>query len=381
MEIKNVSQKKLSPSPTFCTFAEPYGSIVDRYDSIGQLSLFPGIIAARGRAKSFKTYTNHAGEVFNEAECHYVEGSEADAFAARHDGQFCILVYDAIAYQMLDIFSLAFSCPTFFKDIGDSSIESLDRIRAREKPAGYGFFRKNKSDPIRVRTDLSHPLCPVREQAALYFTGIALDGIWTHELAHAFMGHLDYAQLHLGIRALGETPNRQGDFRQMPLEAEADRFSAATLVQSAFGHTPYLPKALYELNTGIRVRAGFVVSALLTWFWAFQQRIEISFDGEDPYSSGTHPPPLTRLHLSFDGAREMLKNLNWSTSAIQAASFDSMAELEALAQAKNWFSILDPKNSFSNEALAFSKTVKSMLGNEFKTISAELEAYRYHPPS
>jgi len=312
-----------------------------------------------------------------EPECHYVSGPESHAYAGRRDGQFCILVYDAIAIQLLDLLSLAFSCPTFFKDIGDPSKESIGRLEAREKPAGYGFFRKNKSDPVRVRTDLSHPLCPVREQAALYFTGIAMDGIWTHELAHAFMGHLDYAQAHLGIRALGETPDRQGDLRQMPLEAEADRFSAATLVQSAFGHTPYLPKSLYELNSNVRVRAGIVVSALLTWFWAFQQRIEINFDGEDPYTSGTHPPPLTRLHLSFDGAREMLKNLNWPANAIQATTFDAMAELQALAQAKDWFSNLDPKNSFSKDALASSGKVKSILGEEFKAIWSNLEPCRY----
>jgi len=378
MEPTFIKQTKRPPSSTFRKFAEPYGLAVTGYDRFGELTLFPSLIAARGRARSFERYKNQHGSMFNEAECHYVNGQETDAFAARRDDKFCILVYDAVGFQMLDLFSFAFACPDFFKEIGDPSLESIDRGKARTKPAGYGFFRNGASDAIDVQKDLAHPLCPIREQAALYFTGLAMDGIWTHELAHAFMGHLDYAEIELGVRAMGETPDGNGDLRQMPLEAEADRFASATLVQSGFGPSPYLPKSLYELDTNIRVRAGFVVSAMLTWFWAFQQRIERKFDDHDPYTQGTHPPPLARLHLSFDGAREMLQNLRWQPAQIQTVTFDAMAEMEALAEAKDWFSILHPKRSFSKDALAFSKDIKLILGEAFKSIHSGLEPHRYY---
>ncbi|MEM9627822.1 MAG: hypothetical protein AAGA21_16420 [Pseudomonadota bacterium] len=115
--------------------------------------------------------------MFNEVDCHYVKGSECDARAARRHNQFCFLVYDALAYSMLDLFSLATACPVFFKDIGDPKKEDIPRVTARQKPVGYGFFRKDESEPIRFKTDLSHPNCEIREQAALYFTGMALDAI------------------------------------------------------------------------------------------------------------------------------------------------------------------------------------------------------------
>ncbi len=380
MEPETVGRPKRPPSAVFKAFAASLGPVIETYDPIGQLILYPSLIAARGRAHSFATYTNRNGDVFADGECHYVEGSSADAFATRKQGQFCFAVYDAVAFQMLDLFSLAFATPGFFREIGDCSKEDALRVSARTKPAGYGFFRKTEAEPIRFQTELAHPLCPARQQAALYFTGLAMDGVWTHELAHAFMGHLDFADRHLGVRAMSETPNDSGDLRQMPLEAEADRFSAATLVQSAFAPSPYLPIVLKDLSPAIRVKAGFVVSAILTWFWAFQQRIERNYDGVDPYGRGTHPPPLARLHLGFDGAREMLQTLKMPVGAIQAATFDAMSELQHLGEAKDWFSILDPKRSFSKEALVFVKDIKTIIGDTFITMRDDLEPYRYLKP-
>ena len=179
----------------------------------------------------FRTKTQFADAIKAAADL----GDQTLAFA-RQDNVYCVTVFDGVAYQMLDLFSLAFSCPGFFKDIGDTSLEDVERVKNRSKLAGYGLFRKSVDEQLFVKTDLAYPLCPTRELAALYFSGMALDAIWMHELAHAFMGHVDYASEKLGIRALNETPQAGEDLRQMPLEAEADRFAAATLVQSAFFH-------------------------------------------------------------------------------------------------------------------------------------------------
>lgn len=365
------------PSETFIQFAEPLGLVVTEYDRWAQLLLVPSLIAAKGRARSFKNYLREDGASFGVAECFYLDGSVCDARAARHNDQFCITIFDAVAYQMLDLCSLALACPRFFTEIGDPSKEDLARVKARKKPAGYGFFRKAEKEPFQINGDLAHPLCPIRSQAALYFTGMALDAIWSHELAHAFMGHVDYAKAQMGMRALNETPNGDSDLRQMPLEAEADRFSCATLVQSAFTPVPYLPKDLHNLDRKTRLKAGFVVTALLTWFWAFQQRIDRTFDGVDPYAQGSHPPPLARLHLGFDGGRDMLKNLRWQDQNIQFAVFDAMSELEELAEAKEWFSILHPKRSFDKKSNAFVRDIKTVLGDIFKAEMIALESFRF----
>lgn len=362
-------------------FAEPLGQIITDYDPWGQLLLYPSLVAARGRANSFRSHMNASGGMFNDADCHYISSHETDARAARRGDRFCFAVCDAIAYQMLDLFSLAFACPNFFTAIGDPLKEDIARVTAREKPAGYGFFRKNDTDPIDLTADVTFPLCPLRRQAALYFSAMAQDAIWTHELSHAFMGHVEYAQTALGIRALHETPNREGDLRQMPLEAEADRFTAATLVQSAFGPVPYLPAALSALDAPTRVRAGFVVAAVITWFWAFQQRIDRTFDGYDPYMRGSHPPPLARLHLSFDGGRDMLQKLGWTATSIQSATFGAMTELEALADAKNWFSILHPSNTHSKRANDFVRDVKQILADTYRDQHADLQPLRYDQSS
>lgn len=330
-----------------------------------------------GRARSFYNYHRQDGQVFGTAECHFISGNECDARAARIEDQYCISIYSAVPNQMLDLFSLALACPSFFSEIGDPSLEDIKRVHLRTKPAGYGLHRNSKTEHIGFTTELAYPLCPIRSQAALYFTGMALDAIWSHELAHTFMGHVDYAKQQLGIVALNETPQGDSDLRQMPLEVEADRFSCATLVQSSFDQVPYLPLALSNLTQKTRLKAGFVVSALLTWFWAFQQRIDRTHDGVDPYAQGTHPPPLARLHLSFDGGRDMLKNLGWQQTNIDHAVFDVLTELEALAEAKDWFSILHPQEAFGKDANYFVKDLKSILGETFKAEANTLQKFRY----
>lgn len=366
----------LPPSSAFQRFAAPLGEVINDYDRFAQVLLLPGLIAARGRLRSLERWYNAAARPFGKGECYYVASELGDARAQRVDGSFCFTVYDAVPYQMLDIFSLAFSAPAFFSAIGDPGVERIERVEARTKPAGYGFFRHEQADPIRPRTDLSYPLCPIREQAALYFTGMALDAIWSHELSHAYLGHLDFVQARLGIAALGERPG-PGALAQMPLEAEADRFGTGCIIQAALGRTPYLPIALAGLPVMIRVRAAIVVAAVLTWFWAFQQRIGRELDGEDPYARGTHPPPLSRLRLSLDGARDTLRDLGWGQDRIDAAVYGAMEELEALAKAKSWFAILDPERFLATEHQAFHRDIMTILGDTFRTIQPDLEPLRY----
>lgn len=379
MAEQYVTTPKRAPSQAFMAFAKPFGTVVTDYDQLGQMILYPSLIAARGRARSFQTYATTAGLRFGEAECHFIDNSEFDARVARVDDRYCATVFDAVAYQMLDLFSLALACPSFFREIGDAALEDVDRVKARTKPAGYGLFRKSPEEQVFVKSELAYPLCPVRELAAVYFTGLALDAIWTHELAHAFMGHVDYARVELGIRALNETPKAGDDLRQMPLEAEADRFAAATLVQSAHVPLPYLPIKLNGLSRETRIRAGLVVAAMLTWFWAYLQRIDRTFDGVDPYESGTHPPPLARLQLSLDGARDMLKNLGQSTDMVQTTTFAALAELEALSEAKDWFAILNPARLYDAKSKAFVADVKTIIGDTYRSQMATLEPFRYQP--
>ncbi|MDG2323498.1 MAG: hypothetical protein P8M08_08255, partial [Akkermansiaceae bacterium] len=306
-----------SPSSTFLDFADDKGPVVTEFDEFTQVISLPALIAASGRARSLKGYVNGKGQKFSSAGCHYIDQNLTDAQAAPWNGEFCFTIFDVVPFQLIDIFSLALSVPSFFSEIGDSQLEDLGRVRARQKPAGYGFFRKNSREPLLVRSELAYPLCPIREEAALYFTGLALDAIWSHELSHAFMGHLGFASANLGLRALNELPDENGCLRQMPLEAEADRFSANAILQSAFGPVPYLPRRLGELAGNTRVKAAFVTSALLTWFWAYLQRIDRAFEGFDPYEQGGHPPPLSRFHLAFEANRDFLKRLGWENRAIE----------------------------------------------------------------
>jgi hypothetical protein len=103
------------------------------------------------------------------------------AAQARHRCGYCL-------YATLDMFSFLFSVPTFFTDIGDAALEESSRIAGREKPLGYGFFRRSTESPLDYEREIVPPRFPVRGFAALYFSGIALDAIWTHELSHAVHG-------------------------------------------------------------------------------------------------------------------------------------------------------------------------------------------------
>jgi hypothetical protein len=371
--------KMPSPSNLFLRFAQERGPIVTEFDQFTQVISLPALIAANGRMRSFEGYVNGKGNVFRSAGCHYIESHVTDAEAAHAAAGFCFTIFDAVPFQLIDIFSLALASPSFFPEIGDPKLEDLGRVRDREKPAGYGFFRKSPEEALLVRSELAYPICPLREEAALYFTGLALDAIWSHELSHAFMGHLEFASKAFGIRSMNELPDGKGDLRIMPLEAEADRFSAQAILQGAFGGTPYVPQSLKGMSVDSRLKAAFVTSAILTWFWAYLQRVDRVIDGFDPYESGEHPPPLARLHLAFVANREFLKILGWSSSSIETLTFQAMEELENLATAKDWFSILHPENAFSEKGRQFNKDLKEIMAHEFRQYHEEPEEYRYKP--
>ena len=366
---------KMPPSESYRAYASEFGPVVKDYDPLGQLILAPGLIAARGRAHSFAGWKNAITESL-EVECHYIESARMDAFATNGAATYCLGVFDAVAYATLDMFSFLFSAPTFFPSIGDASLEETSRVTARLKPVGYGFFRR--SGPLEYERDIAPPRCPFRGQAALYFSGIALDLIWTHELSHAIHGHIDFARTRMNLRALNETPSGEGDLRLMPMEAEADRFAIGSVLQVAMvGGAPYVPRSVSDLKPEVRVAAVLVVAALLSWFWAFQQRIDRTYEGVDPYASGSHPPPIVRLHMAFDMARSFLKQQGWPDMSIQHVIFEAMTNMEALSIAKDWFRILDPARAFGGEATRHVKDVKAIMGEAFREIESPLGAYRF----
>jgi hypothetical protein len=356
--------------------------VLRSYDQLGELILWPALIAARGRASSFSQWKNKVGFEFS-AECHYLNAANMDGYAGGDAGTCYLSVCDAVAYAMLDLFSFLFSVPTFFAAVGDSTLEDLERVANREKPAGYGFFRRSKAQVIDFERDIVAPKCSIRGLAALYFSGMAMDMIWTHELSHGVHGHIDFAKASLGLRALNEQPRGEGDLRLMPMEAEADRFAVISIVQTAMvgDAAPYLPRQLASLSPEIRVTSALVVAALLTWFWAFQQRIDRTYDGFDPYTTGSHPPPLVRLHIAFDVARQFLSQQGWTITMIEKIVFEAMINLEALAAAKSWFSILDPARSFGEQANGFVRDVKRIMGDSYREIEASLAPYRFSKPS
>lgn len=351
------------------------------FDPFAQVLLWPALVAARGRAASFTHWTNGVGMEFN-AECHYLENVDMDGYAGGNAGSYYLSVCGGVAYGVFDLFSFAFSFPTFFPSIGDATLESVERVKSREKPLGYGFFRSSITKGIDFEREVVPPRCPIRSLASLYFAGMALDMIWTHELSHGVHGHIDFAQSNLGIRAMSERPMGDGDLLLMPMEAEADRFAILATVQTAMtgNKAPYLPLKLSNLSNEIRVTAALVVVALLSWFWASQQRIDRHYDGIDPYAQGTHPPPLVRLHLSFEMARQFLAMQGWSTSKFENVVFEAMSNLEALSSANSWFSILDPARAFSDEANSHVKDVKAIMGDSFRQIEGSLEPFRFVRP-
>jgi hypothetical protein len=380
----NSTSRKFDPRPAtaqYRAFAQELGPILSDFDPFNQLILLPGLIAARGRASSFAHWTNDVGFEFS-AECHYIDSPRMDGYAGGTAGSHYLSLCDAVGYAMFDLFAFLFSMPTFFPTIGDPTLEDIERVARREKPVGYGFFRRSITQVLDWEREIVPPRCSTRGFAALYFAGMAMDLVWTHELSHGVHGHIDFAQAKLGLRALNEQPNGEGDLRLMPMEAEADRFAVIAIVQTAMvgKAAPYFPQQLSNLPAETRVTAALVVAAVMTWFWAFQQKIDRTYDGIDPYTTGSHPPPLARLHLAFDMARQFLSQQGWTTQMVEKTIFEAMANLEAISAAKSWFSIMDPARSFGERANSFVKDVKTILGDSYREIDASLEPYRYVMP-
>lgn len=371
---------KYRPTKQFTDFTQKYGRVRRAYDPLDELLLFPTLIAIRGRAASFTHWRNQIGHEFN-AECHYLTTASMDGYSFGRAGNYYLSVCDVVAYATLDIFSLAFSLPTFFPTIGDPTLEDAERVARRDKPLGYGFLRRLKKQAVDFEQDVVPPKCPIRSLAALYFSGMALEMIWTHELSHAVQGHIDFAHANLGVRPMKEKPRRGGELCRMPMEAEADRFAVITALETALtGGGPYLPLKLGRLPPAIRVTAVLVVAALLSWFWSLQQHVAQTFDGLDPFAHGTHPPPLVRLHIAFDAARRFLAFQGWPAPMIEQIVFESMISLEALSLGKSWFSILNPAHSFGEGTNRFVKDVKEIMADAFREIEASLMPYRFVMP-
>jgi len=379
---RTTSGPRSDVSAVFRSALDPGQEPVTDFDALGAVLLVPALIAAQGRARSFEQWWRLEDTPLGVVESCYLDDHRMEAFAlALPAGGHGIGVHEALAYAFFDLFALCFSSPSFLPEIGNVSLERADRVDARAKPPGYGFFRQAASDPIDPDRDITHPLCPLRSRAVLYLTGMALDLVWTHELAHVVLGHLGFADTVLGVRTLRESPSGEGDERLMPLEAEADRFGVITICQTAtISSCPYLPRDLHDLPVSVRVRCAFVCTALVTWFWSVQQKIDITYDLEDPYRHGSHPPPLARLHLGFDAAEEMLGKLGWSDAQREAVSTEAKRELAHLANAKGWFGTLDPERAFRSDAQASLEALKRIMGETFRRIAPALEANRYAPP-
>jgi len=366
----------LRPSSELEKYLAEIGSPYIHFEGVDQLLLFPTVITSRGKANSFKIW-KRSGQEIGKIECFFVNNSLMDAFAIRPN-LYAVCVHDSLAYAMVDIFSMCFSLEGFFTEIGNPNLEDTTRVKERSKPTGYGYFRKDKNIKLNLDKDLTDPKCKVRSQASLYFCSIALDIIWSHEISHIFYGHLDFSTKSLGIKTLNETPSELGDLRLMPLEFEADRFGLISAIQTNHQNSfPYLPLSLKALSIKTKIKAVIIAHSLLTWFWAFQQKIDRTYDKIDPYLKGSHPPPLFRLHSGFEVSSEYLLKLRWSKKEIEILHKDCLKELEILAENKDWFSILHPNKLFNTDSTKFISNIKEILKDTFSKINPELSNYRF----
>jgi len=379
--LTDISSRDFAPpiGQTVRDFVKDIGDPYIEYGKLEQLLLVPSLIAARGRLLSIKQWRCQ-DRVLGHVDCCFLHSEKMEALTGRPDN-YAIYACDGLAYGLIDLMSLCLSMPTVLKEIGNSGLEDIERVYVRTKPAGYGFFRQSEDSPIDFSKDITAPKCSTRSLAALYLTGISLDLVFCHEMAHVMYGHVDFVASTLGVRALFEQPKGDSDLRLMVLEAEADRYGMMAAIEAAVRpNSPYLPFALRQLSIWTRVKAVFVTAALLTWFWAFHQKIDREINHFDPYASGSHPPPLARLHLTFKAGRLALERLGWSREHANRVSLEAMEELEEIGKAKKWFEILLPDRSFGLKAMEFVDTVNKIANDLIPDVNQAIEKFRFFPP-
>jgi hypothetical protein len=182
----------------------------------------------------------------------------------------------------------------------------------------------------RIYTLHRWPQSPARLAISFEVAHMALLFVFLHELGHAVLGHVGFAEDHLGIpilRELGRDPNSPPDYLQLShlFEFMADNFaiefSLRQRVADFYGGTP---------------PGGYVVWSLATdlLLWLFADRAPIGSP------DGTHPHPQVRL---FNKTNKLIEYEEKNPGDIvcrpvpdQPFSLDRFCTLVSVQLAKCW---------------------------------------------
>lgn len=334
--------------------------------------------AARLRARSFLGWKNIRGEPLVIA-CGYAQAREMNAVAGREGGTHCAAVFEPLVGAFFDFFTALLSIPGFVPEIGEPAREDKARLLQRRSTLGFGYLTSAaETDPARQLDHLTLPRCPVRALTALHMAHVAFDFVWSHEMWHSAMGHVDYAST-LNVLRLHERPGEGCDARLLPLEEEADRLATFWIADQAFQQsTPYLPLAMKPTPLQ-RVMLIRLTLALTAFFWAHLQRIDESLNPADESNAeSSHPPPLMRLHLALQNVDKFISQRRGVTPH-QLADLDDLfkRELQRLAADAPWFRKLDPDIVFAQEALGAAKRVQESLRDRYVVMSTGVEFFAY----
>jgi hypothetical protein len=222
----------------------------------------------------------------------YVENFDMNAFAFVREGYGFVGLYVGTLITILSFFNNLLAHPDFFPSIGDPAAE--------ESWSGLDSLRIDRV-----------PKDAVRAAFAGLLSVLALDYFFTHEIGHLMHGHVDLANMRLGVPVFAEfdaTRGRTlGNLTSQTLEMDADTFAIGQGLATAFGRASNPAGVSPE-----RWRQWYQTprAALATWSTAVYGLFRVLADGEVPSDdllSSTHPAPHVRLFIAYTTATEYLK--------------------------------------------------------------------------
>lgn len=319
---------------------------------------------------------NKYGDVLT-IECGFVRNFDLNGAAGHESDRHCCILDVNLVGAMIDIASTVMSIPNVLSDVGDPDIEQIARVSERNWPMGHALVNLPDSDGRPQKHRLTLPKDMTRRRCAIYLQHVALDLLWRHEIAHALLGHVDYACANIpGVRNLHENSRGNHKFSVLPLEVEADKHALLACLDTASQTSaPFLPSGL-ELNANQRFRCTVIAATLIIWFWGYLDSLRRN-SAEDPDGELSHPPPGLRIMQILTALWEYFFRITRNAKSLGYVVHHVHNDLLALSSAHPRFSVLNPEKLYSPNKTRVAAAVHGAIAKQRDGQTADLNRYRY----
>ncbi|MCJ7448609.1 MAG: hypothetical protein MUO72_13045 [Bacteroidales bacterium] len=248
----------------------------------------------------YRVKSNQLLKPFPKIIYNYINKVTFNAHAFKYKEYYIIAIHLAVWAIITDLFHRMLAHKEILKGIGNPNKES--------SATSIGDYYDDVADLL-INTpldkfSLKFPKDTTRQHYAYHLSGLAMDFIFEHELAHILFGHVDYLSNCLSMNCISEFQSSeilyQNQFNLQTLEMNADTMGLASCISRAINAIK--DNSLVNFNYRIFYKDKYQVFSDLAF--AVFNTLRVFGDGdykETRIGKSTHPNPGVRqvILLSF----------------------------------------------------------------------------------